>query len=73
MPVAASLDECCCSNGRRASNLTRTLHTLERYGIVSLKEARTGGAISFKTAGRGGRDPLKPVVTADAIDWKLCV
>ena len=57
--------------GRRASNLTRTLHTLERYGIVSLKEARASGAISFKTARRGGRVPLKPVLTADAIDLKL--
>ena len=57
--------------GRRASNLTRTLHTLERYGIVSLKEARTSGAISFKTARRGGRAPLKPVLTADAIELKL--
>jgi predicted transcriptional regulator len=57
--------------GRRASNLTRTLHTLERYGIVSLKEARTGGAISFKTTCRGGRAPLKPVLKADVIDLKL--
>lgn len=57
--------------GRRASNLTRTLHTLERYGIVSVKEARTSGAISFKTARRGGRAPLKPVLTADAINLKL--
>ena len=57
--------------GRRASNLTRTLHTLERYGIVSLKAAQTGGAISFKAARRGGRAPLKPVLTVDAIDLKL--
>ena len=54
--------------GRRASNLTRTLHTLERYGIVSLNKARTDG---FTSARRSGRTPLKPVLTADAIDLKL--
>jgi predicted transcriptional regulator len=48
--------------GRAASNLTRTLHTLERYGLVELKpgEARAGG-----------RAPIKPVVLADALDLEV--
>src|SRR3990167_9859537 len=43
--------------GRAASNLTRTLHTLEHYGLVELKPAEPRA---------GGRAPLKPVVLADA-------
>jgi predicted transcriptional regulator len=57
--------------GRRASNLTRTLHTLESYGIISLKKARLGAGIKIKAARKSGRAPLKPVVMADAIDLKL--
>ena len=57
--------------GRRVSNLTRTLHTLERYGLVSLRKTRTGTAVKIKAARKSGRAPLKPVVMADAIDLKL--
>ena len=57
--------------GRRASNLTRTLHTLESYGIISLKQARIGAGIKIKAARKSGRAPLKPVVMADAIDLRL--
>ncbi|OGA08272.1 MAG: hypothetical protein A3D95_08115 [Betaproteobacteria bacterium RIFCSPHIGHO2_12_FULL_69_13] len=48
--------------GRAASNLTRTLHTLEHYGLVELKPAEPRA---------GGRAPLKPVVLADALDLEL--
>ena len=57
--------------GRRASNLTRTLHTLESYGIISLKQTRIGARIKIKAARKSGRAPLKPIVVADAIDLKL--
>ncbi|MGQ0545542.1 MAG: HVO_A0114 family putative DNA-binding protein [Betaproteobacteria bacterium] len=50
--------------GRAASNLTRTLHTLERYGLVELKPAACA-------AKAGGRAPLKPVVLADGVDFEL--
>lgn len=50
--------------GRAASNLTRTLHTLEHYGLVALEPAKSGGK-------RGGRAPLKPVVLADGVDFQL--
>lgn len=50
--------------GRAASNLTRTLHTLERYGLVELKPATP-----IRKA--GGRAPLKPVVLADGLDFQL--
>jgi predicted transcriptional regulator len=49
--------------GRAASNLTRTLHTLERYGLVELQ--------STPVEGRGGRAPVKPVVLADGVDFEL--
>ena len=50
--------------GRAASNLTRTLHTLERYGLVELQAATPA-------EGKGGRSPLKPVVLADGVDLQL--
>ena len=50
--------------GRAASNLTRTLHTLERYGLVELQAAP-------QSEGKGGRAPLKPVVLADGVDLRL--
>ena len=50
--------------GRAASNLTRTLHTLERYGLVELQAAA-------QAEGKGGRAPLKPVVLADGVDLQL--
>lgn len=50
--------------GRAASNLTRTLHTLEHYGLVELKPAAAA-------PGAGGRAPLKPVVLADGVDLEL--
>jgi len=50
--------------GRAASNLTRTLHTLERYGLVALEPAKSAKK-------KGGRSPLKPVVLADGVDFRL--
>jgi len=50
--------------GRAASNLTRTLHTLERYGFVALEPAKSSKK-------KGGRSPLKPVVLADGLDFQL--
>ena len=50
--------------GRAASNLTRTLHTLERYGFVALEPAKPSKK-------KGGRSPLKPVVLADGLDFQL--
>jgi len=50
--------------GRATSNLTRTLHTLERYGLVAFKTAKPGQR-------KGGRAPLKPVVLADGLDFRL--
>ena len=49
--------------GRAASNLTRTLHMLERYGLVELQAA--------PVAGKGGRAPVRPVVLADGVDFEL--
>ncbi len=50
--------------GRAASNLTRTLHTLERYGLVELQ-------VTAQAEGKGGRAPLKPVVLTDGVDLQL--
>ena len=50
--------------GRKTSNLSRTLKTLERCGIVALKESRT------KTQ-PGGRHPVKPIVLAERFDFKF--
>jgi predicted transcriptional regulator len=49
--------------GRASSNLTRTLHMLERYGLVELQSA--------PVAGKGGRAPVRPVVLADGVDFEL--
>jgi predicted transcriptional regulator len=49
--------------GRAASNLTRTLHTLERYGLVELHQA--------PAQGKGGRAPVRPVVLADGVDLEV--
>ena len=49
--------------GRAASNLTRTLHTLEHYGLVELQQT--------PVAGKGGRAPIRPVVLADGVDFEL--
>jgi predicted transcriptional regulator len=49
--------------GRAASNLTRTLHMLERYGLVELQ--------AVPVEGKGGRAPVKPVVLADGVDFEL--
>jgi len=37
----ASMKELADITGRKPSNLSRTLHTMERYGIVELKKRRT--------------------------------
>ncbi len=50
--------------GRAASNLTRTLRTLEHYGLVALEPAKAA-------AGKAGRARLKPVVLADAVDLEM--
>ena len=50
--------------GRKTSNLSRTLKTLERCGIVVLKESST------KTQ-PGGRTPVKPVVLAERFDFEF--
>lgn len=49
--------------GRAASNLTRTLHTLELYGLVELQAA--------PVRGKGGRAPVRPVVLAVGVDFQL--
>ena len=49
--------------GRAASNLTRTLHMLERYGLVEL--------LAVPVEGKGGRAPVRPVVLADGVDFEL--
>lgn len=43
---------------RKASNLSRTLKTLEQYGIVRLVEGQAGK----------GRRPVKPEVLVDAVN-----
>jgi predicted transcriptional regulator len=50
--------------GRATSNLSRTLRTLEHYGLVALEPAKSAGK-------KGGRAPLKPVVLADAVDLEV--
>lgn len=50
--------------GRAASNLTRTLHTLERYGFVALEPVKPA-------KNKGGRSPLKPIVLAEGLDFRL--
>lgn len=43
--------------GRKASNLSRTLHTMERYGLVRLEEGAQGR----------GRQAVRPVAAARAV------
>ena len=43
--------------GRRANNLSRTLHTMERYGLVRLEEGPRGP----------GRRAVRPVAAARAV------
>lgn len=50
--------------GRKTSNLSRTLKTLEHCGIVALKASLT------KTQ-PGGRTPVKPVVLAERFDFEF--
>ena len=50
--------------GRKTSNLSRTLKTLERCGIIALKESR------IKTQA-GGRAPVKPVVLAERFNFEF--
>ena len=54
-----SLDALAGASGRAKSNLSRTLHTMARYGLVRLE----------KGAGR----KLKPVVTFQKVELKLAV
>ena len=49
--------------GRASSNMTRTLHMLERYGLVELQ--------AVPVEGKGGRAPVRPVVLADGVDFEL--
>lgn len=43
--------------GRKANNLSRTLHTMERYGLVRLEEGAKGR----------GRQAVRPVAAARAV------
>lgn len=54
-----SLDALAAASGRAKSNLSRTLHTMARYGLVRLE----------KGAGR----KLRPVVTFQKVELKLAV
>lgn len=57
----ASLKDLERTTGRAPSNLSRTLRTMEKYGLVRLTEGK---------AGRGKR-PLVPEVVADGIRLEL--
>lgn len=59
-----SIAELAAMTGRKASNLSRTLKTLERCGIVALKASRT-------KLQPGGRTPVRPVVLAERFDFKF--
>ncbi|MCM2327037.1 MAG: MarR family transcriptional regulator [Lysobacter sp.] len=59
----ASLKELERSTGRAQSNLSRTLRTMEKYGLVRLAEGK----------GSRGRKPLRPEVLADRIVLELAV
>ncbi len=48
---------------RKASNLSRTLRTLEHYGVVRLVEGR----------GAKGRKPLKPELLVDTVNVSLVI
>lgn len=53
--------------GRKSSNLSRTLHTMEKYGLVRL-ESNTAGNKRLN-----GRMPIKPVVIVDSIDLRMSI
>lgn len=59
----ASLKELEKSTGRAQSNLSRTLRTMEKYGLVRLTEGK----------GSRGRKPLRPEVLIDRIVLELAV
>lgn len=50
--------------GRKPGNLSRTLKTLERCGIVALQQSRT-------RTQPGGRAPVKPIVLAERFDFEF--
>jgi len=52
-----SIDALATLSGRAKSNLSRTLHTMERYGLVKLE--------------KGGGRKLKPVVTFARVELRL--
>lgn len=54
-----SIDELAQASGRAKSNLSRTLRTMERYGLVRLEK------------GKGRK--LRPVVTFDKVELRLAV
>lgn len=47
--------------GRKANNLSRTLHTMERYGLVRLEEGARGR----------GRQAVRPVAAARAVRLEI--
>lgn len=59
----ASLKELERTTGRAQSNLSRTLRTMEKYGLVKLSEGK----------GTRGKRPLKAEVLADEIVLELAV
>lgn len=52
-----SIEALAAASGRAKSNLSRTLHTMERYGLVRLE--------------KGDRRKVRPVVTFDRVELKL--
>ncbi len=54
-----SIDALAAVSGRAKSNLSRTLHTMARYGLVRLE--------------KGERRKVRPVVTFDKVELKLNV
>ena len=54
-----SLDSLAAATGRAKSNLSRTLHTMARYGLVRLEK------------GQGRR--VRPVVTFDKVELRLAL
>jgi predicted transcriptional regulator len=54
-----SIDALAVASGRAKSNLSRTLHTMARYGLVKLEK------------GEGRR--IKPVVTFDRVELRLAL
>jgi predicted transcriptional regulator len=55
----ASLDALAAASGRAKSNLSRTLHTMARYGLVRLEK------------GEGRK--IRPVVTFERVELKLAL